>query len=124
MDHFLSRDLFEANGFRGDVGHAAGELRAVQIADAHNISLVKLAFGTGDAGRKQTFALLAQRFLGAFIDVNRAARTMEKGDPAFAAGEAALARDKKRPFFFSGYAAGDHASLFAGSDHERDSGAR
>ena len=68
MDHFLPRDLLEANRLGFHIGHATRELSPVQVADTYDVAFVKLAFRSRDSRRQKTFALLAKRFFCALID--------------------------------------------------------
>src|SRR5436305_10152845 len=67
MHHLDAFELARADFAGAESGDAAGELRSVEVADAHHFAVREPAFTARDAGRKQAFAFFPQRLLRAFV---------------------------------------------------------
>src|SRR5881397_3577204 len=61
-------------------GDAAREFHAVQIANPHDFTRLKITLATRHAGRQEALAAFAQRLLGALVHEERASGMMKKGD--------------------------------------------
>ena len=122
MDDFHTFELPPLN-IRGiESRDAPGELRAVQIANAHHFAGLELAFATGDTWRQKAFPIFPKCFLCPRVNVQRALCMMKKSYPPLPASQPSGLGDKEGPLLLAGQNPGKCLLLFACGNDEGNAG--
>src|SRR5262249_8082856 len=104
-----------------EVGNAAGEFGAVQIADTDDVTSRKIAFAPCYAGRQQAFAILAQGFSSSVVHKQCAFRVMKEGYPSFASLQFAGLWHEQGSLIIACEYSSQRTFLFSGRNDQRNS---